>query len=68
MESLPRVRQSDRASERNAVDFETHDKQLGGCLIRLKPHGQAESFPVVSQSSINVNERSAVRGSARGDG
>ena len=36
MQSLPGVRQTDRANERNAVDLKTRDRQLGGCLIRLR--------------------------------
>ena len=49
MQSLPRVRQTDRASERNAGDFETRDEQLGGCLIRLSLMVKLTR----SQSSLN---------------
>lgn len=68
MQSLHRVRQTDRASERNAQDFETCEKQLDGSLITLSLMVKLTSSPVVSQSSININEGGAVRGSSKGDG
>ena len=68
MQSLPGVRQTDRANERNAVDFKTSDKQLGGCLIRLRlmvklTHSQS------SLSLLLILTREARLGEAqRGDG
>ena len=65
MHSLPRVRQTDRASERNAVDFETRNKQLGGCLVRLSLMVKLTR----SQSSLSlllILTREARLGEARG--
>ena len=65
MQSLPRVRQTDRASERNAGDFETRDEQLGGCLIKLSLMVKLTR----SQSSLNrllILTREARLGEARG--
>ena len=68
MQSLPGVRQTDRANERNAVDFKTRDKQLSGCLIRLRlmvklTHSQS------SLSLLLILTREARLGEAqRGDG
>ena len=64
MQSLHRVRQTDRASERNAQDFETCDKQLDGCLITLSLMVKL-TRPQSSLSLLLILTREARLGEAR---
>ena len=59
MQSLRRVRQTDRASERNALDYEIRDKQLGSCLITLslvvkltRPHSSLSLLSLLTREAL----------------